>query len=798
MGTLLQDLRHGARLLAKNRLLTLLMVITLGFGIGANSAIFSIIDRVLLQPLPFDHADELVRIYSYNHAGKIGVSSWRDVDDWQTHAQSFAQIAVFSVGQDSLIGSNGPEKVNTAAVSAGFFQMLGVNPIIGRLFLPDDRGISGKSRVAIVGERYWRQQFGADPSLVGRVLLIDNYDTRIVGIVPDRFETLVGRAQIWLAWYPEEEPRDSRYLPVIARLKPGVSVVQADSELSVLSSRLAQAYPDTNRDIGAHIEPLKATIIGDIRLMLLILFAAVGLVLLIASANVANMLLAKAASRSQEIAIRLALGATHQGLLRQTLTESFPLAFLGGGLGLLLAWVAIKVLIVMNPGDIPRLNEIGLDGQVIAFTILLSLGSIFLFGLMPALRLSKAASYEILKEFGRGIKGSRASARIRALLVVGELALSLVVLVGAGLLVRSFHQLASIDAGFNERNLITATLSLSSRYDKPEVQKLFYNQLVNRLSSLPGAESAALCTTLPLGGSGISDWWGFVQEGHPYNEEKIFAQARRISPGYLRTMQIPLLAGRDLDSSDNEKAQPVILVSQSVARKMWPMESAIGKRLIFSAVGPPYGVVGVVGDVKRGALDDPDDMSFYVPLAQNPSQLLVIVARSTFAPASLAGPMKSMVRAIDGTLPVADIVTMRDVRDATLAKRRLILLIFAILGGLALLLASVGTYGVLSYSVAERTQEIGIRMALGASRKDILLLITGQAARFAAVGIVLGLVAAYFCTRMLGAYLFKVSPTDSLVFAFTSGFLVLVSLMASSIPALKAARVHPMRALRSE
>jgi putative ABC transport system permease protein len=800
METLLQDLRYGVRVLAKNRLFTVLTVITLGLGIGANSAIFSAVHAVLMRPLPFAGPDELVRIYSYNHAGKIGVSSWKDLQDWQKNAESFTGIAVYSSGENSVIGSDGPDKLKTADASAGFFEVLGVEPIIGRTFLPDDNGHSGENRVVILGEGYWKRQFGGDPNVLGKLLVIDDYNTRVIGVVADQFNTLVGPAQMWFAWPVKDEPRDSRHLPIIGRLKAGVSVKQADSEIGALSASLAQMYPDTNREVGARVDSLKESIIGDINLMMLILFAAVGLVLLIACANVANLLLAKAAARSQEIAIRSALGASRMRLLRQVLTESFLLAILGGGLALLLASVAIKFLIMMNPGDIPRLNEAELDGSVIVFTILLSFASTLMFGLTPALRLSKTDSNGVLKEFGRGIKGSRSGAKVRSLLVMTELALSLVVLIGAGLLIRSFYLLVSISPGFNQEQVVTATVSLpNSRYPNAASRKLFYDQLANRLDALSGTQSSALCTTLPLGGSGISDWWGFVQEGHYYKaEQKTFAQCRRISPGYFQTMEIPLVAGRDFSPSDGEKAQPVIVVSQTMARKVWPNESAVGKRLIFSADGPAYEVVGMVGDVKRAALDDADDMAFYTPLAQNPARFLVVVARTSASPASLSSPIKAMVGGIDDKLPVANITTMEKFLDSTLAKRRFILLIFSVLGGLALLLAAIGTYGVMSYSVVERTQEIGIRLALGASRKSILLLVTGQAARLAGIGIVIGLVAAYVSTRLLASYLFKVNPADPVVFGFTSIFLVLVSLVAAFLPALRATRVDPMRALRAE
>jgi putative ABC transport system permease protein len=534
--------------------------------------------------------------------------------------------------------------------------------------------------------------------------------------------------------------------------------------------------------------------------MLLVLFAAVGMVLLIACVNVANLLLARAAARSQEMAIRAAMGASRQRLIRQFLSESFLLSILGGALGLLLAWAAINVLIAVNPGDIPRLDEVSLDGNVIAFTILLSLGSTFLFGLAPALRLSGADFNGTLKEVGRGIKGSRSHAKVRSFLVVAELAVSLVVLIGAGLLIRSFYHLVSMGSGFNEENVVTATVSLpTSRYPNPESRALFYDQLSNRLNSLPATESSALCTTLPLSGSGFSDWRAFVQEGRPYSaEEKIFTQYRRVSQGYFKTMQIPILAGRDFSDSDGKNAQPVVIISQSIARKVWPNENPVGKRIVFAPNNPSYEIVGLAGDIKRGGLDDPDDMAAYVPMAQSQSRLYVIVARSTYGTNGLAGPIKEMVASIDPKLPVANIKTMDQFMVATLAKRKFILFIFSILAGLALLLAAIGTYGVVSYSVVERTQEIGVRMALGASRKNILFLVTAQVVRLAAVGVALGLVAAIAFSHLLSSLLFKVNPTDPMVFTAVSAFLILISLFAAFLPAIRATRIDPMIALRHE
>jgi putative ABC transport system permease protein len=798
METLLQDLRYGIRLLAKNRLFTIIAVITIGLGVGANSAIFSAVYSVLIRQLPFENPDGLVRILPYNRFGRIGVTSWKDLTDWKENTRSFEQFAVFSSGHNPIVGPDGPEEVATADASAGFFELLGVNPILGRTFAPDDQGHTGTDRVAMLGEACWKQRFGSDPNIVGQAFIIDGYSTKIIGVIPDRFQTLVGRAQIWFPWPYKDEPRGARALPVIARLKPGVSIAQANSEMETISSNLAQAYPDTNQQVGANVESLKDSLIGNINLMFFVLFGAVGLVLLIACANVANLLLAKAASRSQEIAIRSALGASRRRLVSQFLTESLILSILGGGVALVLAYLAIQALKALNPGSIPRLNEVELDATVIVFTIVLSLVSTLLFGLAPALRTSRAEFSTTMNEVGRGIRGSRHQARVRSLLVITELAISLVVLIGAGLLIRSFNQLLSVNPGFNRENLMTATVTLpGSRYPTPESRTQFYDKLLSQIGSIPGAQSAALCTTLPLGGSGLSDWRGFVPEGRPYSpDQTIFTQIRRVSPGYFKTMQMPLLSGREFSEFDGKDGPPVVIVSQSMARRLAPDEDPIGKMISFSAKGPAHQVVGLVGDVKRSGLEDPDDVAAYVPFNQSPSRLIVIVARSTSSPSNLVAPMKQLVQSIDTNLPAGNIATMEHFLDTTVAKRRFNLLIFSILGGLALILSAIGTYGVVSYSVAERTQEIGIRMALGATRRNILFLVAGQAVKLAIIGVAVGLVGAFALTRILSTLLFQVSTTDPLVFVVIPVFLILVALVAACLPAIRATRVDPMLALR--
>lgn len=799
MQTLLQDLRYGVRFLGRNRLFTIIAVITLGFGFGANSAIFSVVHAVIMRPLPFEDQERLVRVYSTNRSSLIGVSSHRDVQDWQENADSFEGLAMYGGGESTVISGSGPEHVVIADASAGFLELVGVRPIIGRTFLPDDVGHIGVNRVVILGESFWRSRFGGDTQVLDQLITIDDNRSRIIGVVPDKFKTLVGDAQMWFPLTRREERRDSRSLLVIGRLKPGVSVMQADREMQAVTANLARMYPDTNEFMGATVVALKDTIVGGITTIIAVLCITVGLVMLVACANVVNLLLARGAARSEEMAMRSALGASRGRLIRQLLTESCLLAILGAGLGLLLASFAIQVLVAMNPGDIPRLEDVFLGANVIVFTIVLSFVSTIIFGLVPALRISKTDVNGVLKGAGRGVLGRRGGT-VRSVLVAAELAVSLVVLIGAGLLLRSFYSLSSITPGFNPKNVLTATVSLpDSRYPNIESRRLLYNQLFNGVNSLFGAEAAGLCTTLPLSGSGISDWRGIVQEGRPFDAQtKTYVQLRRISPGYLKTMQIELVAGRDFTDSDQRATQPVVMISKSIANKLWANQDPVGQLLVFDPKAPLFEIVGVVDDIKRGGLDDESDVAVYVPLTQSTSKYIVIVARSSSDPAKLAAPIRSLVASVDKNLPVANIETMEHFLRATLAKRRFILFIFSTLSAIALALAAIGTYGVISCSVIERTQELGIRMALGASRSSILFLVSGQAARLALGGVVVGLIASFAFTRFLTTLLFRVGPADPIVFTLVPAFLMLVSVVAASLPAIRATSVNPVVALRTE
>jgi putative ABC transport system permease protein len=812
----LRDLRHGVRLFAKNPGFTAVAIMTLGLGVGANSAIFSVVNAVLLRPLPFDQPDRLVRVCAtaqYGDFPLIQVTSWKDFTDWQQQNHVFAGISVFTGDNDSLSAPDGIEQIDTADVSPGFFELLRVNPILGRTFASDDKPghrlgpeypITGGDGVSLLGEGFWRQRFGADPNIIGRSLVVDGYPSTVIGVIPDRFDSLVGRAAMYFPFAPNpQESRDQRHLFVIGRLQPGVSIKQGAAEMDGIAARLRDLYPDDNYKIGATVLPLQDLIVGHIRWMLLVLFGAVGMVLLIACGNVASLLLARGAARRQEVAIRSALGASRLRLLCQFLTESFVLSAFGGCLALVLAFVVVRVLVKVAPDNIPRLAEVDLDRNVLAFTILLSILTALIFGLAPALRTSGNAFVQALKEAGRGPRAGHAGAR--RLLVVSELAVSLLLLTACGLLLKSFYNLRSVNPGFDTQNLVTAKVVLPEPEDRaPDSRRLFYDRLYKETGSLPAATSVALTNTLPL--AGAADWEGFVPEGRPLARDSyVGGWYRRVSPDYFATMRIPVIQGREFDDFDSGNAQRVVILSQSMARRLWPNESPLGKHLFSGENHRPVAhldvtllVVGVVGDVKWDGLDNPDDTAFYVPCAQDPLPFLVIVARSGTGTSRLAASIKGFVGKIDKDLPVGHIRTMDQILENTLVLRRFNLVLVSAFAGLALLLAAVGAYGVSSYSVAERTQEIGVRMALGATRFNIVALVVGQGFRLAIVGTAIGVAGAFVLTRLIATMLFEVSPTDPATFALVAAFLFAVSLLASYVPARRATRVDPMRALRSE
>jgi putative ABC transport system permease protein len=802
METILKDLRYGLRVLVRKRAFTIVAVVTLAIGIGANSTMFSVVNAVILRSLPFQEPDRLVRVFATAKTYTPRVTSWKDLEDWQQQNTVFENLSSFTFGTDTLNGLNEPLQVASAYAGNHFFQTFHVNAIIGRPFSDDDFKPNA-SPVVILAERFWTSQFGSDLGVVGKTVSLNAIPTTIIGVVPDRFDTIVGETQVWLPYLPFEESRGVRHVAVLGRLKPGITLGQARAEMGVIASRLEQAYPNTNREIGATVVSLHDAISGDVRPTLLILFGAVGLVLLIACANVANLLMARATSRSQELAVRSAFGAGRGRLIRQLLTEGVLLSALGGAGAFALAKVATGMLVRLGPSDLPFLSEIRLDTTVVAFTALISLSATLIFGLIPALILTRSTMYEALKEGGRGTLGGTHNRRMRSLLVISELAVCLVLLIGCGLLLRSFYRLRSISPGFNNANLITAHVTLpDNQYQTIESQRIFYDRLMEGLGSSFGANFGSVTATLPLNGGGDNTWPATAPEGRVSRETAIGVQYRRVSPGYFKTMQIPVLRGREFQESDGRgTAPPVVILSQSSAKRLWPGENPIGKRIVFGKIRlkmQPHEVVGLVGDVKGGGLDASDDPAAYIPFSQDPLGLIIVVGRSTLSTRDFTGSIRSVVKSIDKELPVHKIRTMDEILQTTLGRRQFEMILASVFAGLALLLASVGTYGLISYSVTERTKEIGIRVALGADRRDLLFLVIGHTVRLTLIGIALGLAGAFAFSRALENFLFQISARDPLIFILTPLLLLLITVLASYIPARRAMKVEPTLALRSE
>jgi putative ABC transport system permease protein len=803
--TIWQDCRYGARMLRKNAGFTVVAVLVLALGIGANTSLFSIVNAVLLRPLPFPDAERIVWFDGINLARGITASNMSSADykDWQQQAGVFDSMAAYVTGSANLSDEGAePERVPRVSVTAGFFQTIGIGPALGRALSREDEA-QGAEDVALLSHAIWQRRFGASPSVIGNRIMMNGRPVTIVGVMPEGFD-YPRQSQLWVPLKPERsaEKRDNRYLNVLARLKPGVSVEEAEAQVGLISDRLGQQYPETNGGWSVRLTRLHERTVRDVRTSLLLLLGAVGFVLLIACANVANLLLARAASRRREIALRTALGAGRLRVVRQLLTESLLLAALGGVAGLLLSLLLTDLLVAISPANLPRLNEVGMDWRVLGFTAGVVCVVGLLFGLAPALQSSRTDLNEALKEGSRGSSEGRARNRVRAALVVSEVALSLLLLVGAGLLIRSFLLLRSVDAGFDPENVLTMRVSLpSSRYEEPQQRVTFFRELTRRVEALPGVEADGAAISLPLGGTTLSVGRAFVREGNPLAAEHALDAGYIVTtPGYIRTMRIPLRAGREFTDGDAAETTPVALINESLARRMFPGEDPIGKRLTaWRDERFAREIVGVVADVKMDQMGDEGEPQVYVPLAQNATWgSLSVAVRTTVEPEALVSAVRGAVLAIDKTQPVYDIKTMEDVRSASVANRRLVVLLFGVFAGLALLLAVVGIYGVLSYAVAQRTHEIGIRVALGAQRSDVLRLVVGQGMRLVILGVLIGIAGALVVTRLLESLLFGVSATDPATFAVVAAVLSFVALLACYIPARRATRVDPLVALRYE
>ena len=803
----LQDLRYAARILWKNPGFTAVAVIALALGIGANTAIFSVVNTVLLRPLPYKDSEQLVMVWE--DASRQGYP--RDTPaaanyvDWRDQNSVFSGMAAIADNSFNLTGVGDPERLKGRLVSANLFPLLGVDPQLGRVFTAAEDQ-PGSQKVVLLSHRLWQRRFGGDPAIVSKTLTLNDETYTVVGVMPARFQFPENDDELWapIAFSAEEAAnRNRHYLQVIARLKPGVTLAQAQSEMTTIGARLQQQYPQSNTDISVAVTSLHEHLVGDIKPALLILLGAVGLVLLIACANVANLLLARAAIRQKEIALRVALGARRWRLLRQFLTESVLLATLGGLLGLAIAYAGLMLLRSFIPENISQAREISLDLKVLGFTLGVSLLTGFIFGLAPAIQALRMNQSETLKEGGRDSVTGRSGKRLRGLLVTAEVAISLVLLIAAGLLINSFLRLRNIDPGFKVDHLLTMKIELPEpKYEEFERRTAFYNDLVQRVQSLPGVQSAAVTTNLPLYRQGNSIGVRLEGKPEPPPGQELIVVTRVVSPGYFDTMSIPLLAGRPFNDQDTDKTPNVVIISETMARRYWPGEEAIGKRLATRRIRSDADwiqVIGVVKDVRQFELNAEPRPQMYISYRQ-PSFFAAedLVVKTDVEPASMAAAVRKAVWEIDKDQPISNIKTMEEILADSIARQRFSMLLLGLFAGVALLLAAVGIYGVMSYSVAQRTHEIGIRMALGAQTGAVLKLAVGYGLKLVVAGVLIGLVAAFVLTRLMSTLLFGVTPTDPMTFALISLLLVGVAAVASYIPARRATKVDPLIALRYE
>lgn len=798
---MLFDLRFALRMMRRNPGFTAVAVVTIALGIGAATAMFSVVDGVLLRPLPYPDAGRIVLLQESNlsHGWPTFSVAPLNLWDWQERNRSLDLLAAYQRGSANYTGGEQPRSLAAYRVSEGFLQVLGGRPTLGRGITREDLE-PGAPAVVVLSHGFWMQSFGGDPGLLGRALTLDGVPHTVVGILPQDWRPFT-RTPVDLIlpltpqpfWYTN---RGSHFLYGLGRLRPGVTLAQAQSEFSSIARTLEREHPDTNAGWGAVVRPLKDVMLGPVGSQLLIFMAAVALVLLIACANLANMMLARVTTRTREIAIRSAVGAARSRVARQLLGESVVLAGIGGALGMVLAYAALGAFVSGWPTMLPRMHEIGLNTPVLLFSLGVTLASGLLFGLVPTLSIGRAGLNEVLRRGGRGIAGDRSRRWLRAALVAGEVALAVVLLVGCGLLVRSLSALRGEDPGFRTADrLVFSTPLPRAKYATPEARRAFGEAALTRIRALPGVESAALTSLIPLGGD--DNIWGFWVEGHPpvAGHEDGSALFYRVSAGYDDAMGLRLVAGRGITPEDRADGPPVVVISESLAKQQFPDENPIGRHIRFGTDNPPVEIVGVVGDVQHYALGRSSIPQVYVPFRQRPTGDINFVIRASVPPASLVSAVRGAIHDLDPDEPILDLQAADALVSSAISMPRFRTLLMTGFGLTALLLAVVGLYGVLTYSVSQRTPEIGVRMALGATRGSVVRLVFREGGPLVAVGLVLGLAGAWMLSRVLQSMLFGVGAQDLLVFMLVPALLAGVAGIAMLVPAHRAARVDPIRTL---
>lgn len=805
--TLWQDARYALRMFAKKPGFTAIAVLTLALGIGPTAAIFSMVNAFLLRPLPFPNPDRLAMIWEKEQDGSAGNATYATFVDWRARNKSFENVALLRDWEPILELGDEPERLVGTRVSNAYFSVLGVQPLLGRDFRPEDDSPSSP-HVVILSHKLWQRRFGGNPGVVGKPIAFGLNSYTVVGVMPAGFDDIVAsnirhQPEMWAPLaYDLSLPwacRTCHHLAAIGRLRPGVSLAQASAEMNAIADGLFKEYPKDYSVAGVILTPLQEQIVGPVKSTLGVLLAAVGLVLLIACANVANLLLARSTDRQREIAIRTAMGASRKRIIRQLLTESGLLALSAGGLGLLLAFWTTTLVNSFAASSLPHLGPIHPDLRVLLFTLGISLSTGLLCGIAPAFHSSRLDLNRKLKDSVRGTAGAP-HRHTRDLLAMGELALALMLLIGAGLLMKSFTRLLQVQPGFEPQNLLTMKLSVVGKKYTDDANVIrFLDEVLRRVKEIPGVTSAGLVNQIPLGGN--KDMYGFHAEDHPLDNPEGAPSAERysVTPDYLATMRIPLLRGRGFTPDDTATSPPVIVINQTTARKIWPNEDPLGKRVKSGGLdGPWRTVVGVVGDVRHYRLDEPPTMQSYFPNTQWPDDMVVLAIRSSSSPEKLVAVVRQQISAVDKGQPLYEVAAMGELLFTTLAPRRLTMMLICIFAGLAAVIAAVGIYGVISYAVTQRTQEIGIRMALGAQPGAIVRMVVAEGLRITAAGIALGLAGAMALGRLIESMLFDVKPLDSVTFVGVTVLLGAVALLAAYIPARRTAGVDPITALRYE